>query len=74
MSKEKETLNIILNNGQEVIVEYDGSVFDEVVDELHKAMKFGSLYSLDASYDVSMYLGENYISALNGKLIAGYSL
>ena len=70
----REEIIIILDRGQEIKCECPKSVFEEVLDELRKAMTTGGLFSIDASYDVEMYdMAGNYISALNGSKIVGYS-
>ena len=71
MTEEKrEEIIIILDRGQEIKCECPESVFEEVLDELRKAMTTGGLFS----YDVEMYdMAGNYILALNGSKIVGYS-
>ena len=75
MKKEnREEITIILDRGQEIKCEYPESVFKEVLDELRKAMTTGGLFSIDIFYNVEMYdMAGNYISALNGSKIVGYS-
>lgn len=77
MRKEKEeiyTIFIVLDNGTQVKCEYDDLIFDELTEELTKSMESGCIFAMDGSYDVSMYdFAGNYLSALNGKRIIGYS-
>ena len=70
----RETINIILDNGQEIICTYDEQVFDEVIKELHTAILTGGLFSIDASYDADMHdIAGNYLTCLNGNKIVGYN-
>ena len=73
--EEKESIQIYLDFGQEIVVSFDGEIFDKVMDELHKAINSGVLFSLDGSFDVEMYdAADNYLSALNGRKIVGYNI
>ena len=70
----REEIIIILDRGQEIKCECPKSVFEEVLDELRKAMTTGGLFSINTSYNVEMCdMAGNYISVLNGSKIVGYS-
>lgn len=81
MSKEneRERIYIYLEGGEEVVLEYDESVFDEIIEAVSGSMRYGIELSLDASYDVSMYYAPSdrngyYLMTLNGRKIIGYHM
>lgn len=70
-----ENMYIYLDNGQKIELKYPEDAFEEILNELNTAMKAGTIFAVDASYDVDMQdCAGNYLSALNGAKIVGYTM